>query len=399
MTRSLSLSAFAAASALSSAGLMAALMFVTPPTHASESLQDVLKVQEGHNVRTSERGRKVHYTKRWNLDALPEYKPQQAVTGTIRIWGLNYLTDGNLDDYWTQEFASFHPGVKFEFFTPTALVAMPGLYLGEANLAASRRITFDEFLAFQRVKGYQPLEITMVTGSFDVPGWAPANGIYVHKDNPLAQLTLEQVDGIFGAERTGGFDENFSWRPDRGRGPEKNIRTWGELGLTGEWANKPINIHGRPLKFHQQLRIEQRAFNGGTKWNENLKEYAHYMKPDGTQAISTKEMLGALSEDRYGIAFSDPASKTSNVKALALARTADDPHVPMTLETVRNRTYPLYGESYFYVDRKPGQPVEPLIREFLRYVLSRQGQSAVMRDGKWLPLTPDVVSRQRKKLQ
>jgi phosphate transport system substrate-binding protein len=123
------------------------------------------------------------------------------------------------------------------------------------------------------------------------------------------------------------------------------------------------------------------------------------MKPDGTQAISTKEMLGALGKDRYGIAFSDPASKTPNVKALALARNADGPYVPMNLESVRDRSYPLHGESYFYIDRKPGTAVEPLLKEFLRYVLSRQGQREVMRDGKWLPLTPDVVSLQRKKLQ
>src|SRR5258708_39491279 len=109
-----------------------------------------------------------------------------------------------------------------------------------ADLGASRPITFDELLTFQRVFDYLPLEIEMVTGSYNVPGWAPAISIFVHKDNPITKLSLKQLDGIFGAERTGGLG-GLKWDPQVAPGAGQNIRTWGPLGLTRRGKNKPIN--------------------------------------------------------------------------------------------------------------------------------------------------------------
>ena len=362
--------------------------------------REAMTIQAGRQTRVKDRGSKAHYTTRWNLDDLPAYQPAQKISGTIRIYGLNYLTDGNLGKYWEAGFRAYHPEVKFEWFTPTALVAIPGLYFGLADIGASRRITFDEQLAFQRIKGYHPVEIAMVTGSYNVPGWAPTVGIFVNKGNPIKQLSFSQLDGIYGAERMGGF-EGTTWNTDHARGPEKNIRTWGQLGLTGEWADKPINVYGRPLKYHQHLRIEHRVMKGGSKWNEKLREYAHDVLPDGSQAVSTRAMLSDLANDPYGIAFSDlvAASVSSNLKTLAIAEKDGGPFVEPTLETSRDRTYPLYGESYLYIDRKPGQPVDPKVREFLAYILSREGQQEVERDGKFLPLIGAVLEAQRKKIE
>src|SRR5258708_2689237 len=235
--------------------LLAAPAFAQP----AKSGDKALEIQEARKGRVGDRGSKVHYTKRWDLSDLPPYAPEQKIAGTIKIYGLNYLTDGKLGKYWDEGFRKFHPDAKLEFFTPTALVAIPGLYFGLADIGASRHITFDDTLAFQRIFGYFPTEITMVTGAFNVPGSAPTVGIFVNKKNPLAQISFPQLDGVFGAERMGGFD-GTAWSPEFARGPEKNIRTWGQLGLTGEGADKPINDYGRPMKDPQQLRIEQRAF-------------------------------------------------------------------------------------------------------------------------------------------
>ncbi len=371
---------------------------VSAQAAANES--EAITIQNARKGRVNERGSKSHYTKRWDLSDLPSYQPEVKIAETIRIYGLNYLTDGNLGKYWEEGFRRYHPDARIEFYTPTALVAIPGLYFGLADIGASRRITFDESLAFQRIFSYHPTEITMVTGSFNVPGWAPAVGIFVHKDNPVTRLSFPQLDGIYGAERMGGF-EGTTWSTAHARGPEKNIRTWGQLGLTGEWANRPINVYGRPLKYHQHHRIEQRVFHGGSKWNEKLREYAHDVRPDGTQAVSTRAMLSDLGEDPAGIAFADlvAASASPNLKLVAIAVQDGGPYVLPTLETSRDRTYPLHGESYLYINRKPGAPVDPKVREFLRYVLSREGQHEVERDGKFLPLIAPVLKAQREKIE
>jgi phosphate transport system substrate-binding protein len=361
--------------------------------------KEAIDIQKGREGRVKARGQKVHYTIQFDLRGLPAYQPEQKVSGTIRMWGLNYLTDGNLAKYWEEGFRKYHPEVKVDYFTPTALVAIPGLYAGLADLGASRHITFDELLTFQRIFSYFPLEIAMVTGSYDVPGWAPATTIVVNKDNPISRITFGQLDGIFGAERMGGW-EGTAWNADAARGPEKNIRTWGQLGLTGEWKDKPINVYGRPLKYHQQLHIEQKIFKGGDKWNERLREYAHDEKPSGATSLSTQSLLEDLSNDRYGIAYSNlgyPAA--AKVKMLAVAEKASGPYVEMTIENVQNRSYPLASEEYFYVNRKPGQPLDPKIKEYLRYVLSREGQQEVNRDGKFLPLTAAVARAQLEKLE
>lgn len=363
-----------------------------------DARRESLEVQRAREGRVKARGRKIFYTAKFNLEDLPEYKPEQKVSGTIRLWGLNYLTDGDLARYWEDGFRNYHPNIKIEYNTPTALVAVPGLITGMADLGATRPITFDELLTYQRVFNYLPLEIEMVTGSLNVPGWAPAIGIFVHKDNPISKLTLKQLDGIFGAERSGGW-EGLTWHPEWARGPEGNIRTWGQLGLTGEWKDKPINIYGGNFRRHEQFVIERRVMHGGTKWNEKTREYANYVGSDGKTVPALDQSMIDLSNDRYGISYNSMDYLNAKTKAVALAMSEAGPYIEPTLESVQNRTYPLFSEEYFLVNRKPGTPIDPKIKEYLRYVLSRQGQQGVIRDGKFLPLTTEVVRQQLKKLE
>ena len=366
---------------------------------AGTQSRDGLDVQKARAEHVTSRGKQVYYTQKFDLSGLPAYAPQQEVSGPIRMWGNNYIADSNLGADWEQGFRKFHPGVTFDFSgLKSGLVATAGLVSGAADLAGNRRITFAELESFERMFNYDPLEITMARGSYNVPGWMTTFCIVVHRDNPLTKLTLRQLDGIFGAARDGGW-EGTSWHPEFGRGPEQNIRTWGQLGLTGEWAGQPIHVYGLNLRYNNCDMFEHAVFHGGDKWNENLREYANYARADGTLAIAAAELIKDLGRDRYGIGWSGIQNVTGETKALALAATDGGPYVTLTIDHVQNRTYPLAFDMFFYVNRPPGRPLDPKVKEFLRYVLSREGQEAVQRDGKYLPLTADVVREQLQKLE
>ena len=361
-----------------------------------------LDMQAARAKMMSARGSKVAYTKKWDLSGLPKYQPKQKVSGTIRMWGSNYITDGFIGGYWEAAFRKFHPDVKFDFHIKTTLAAVPSLIFGVSDLGIGRKITFAEQELFERYTDRSPVEIEIATGSYDVPGWQPGYGVVVQKDNPLTKITMDQLDGVFGAERAGGWD-GTSWRPNWARGPEKNIRTWGQLGLTGEWADKPINVYGLTLRYHQATEISDRVLKASDKWNERLKIYANFVSKAGKLERGMNEDLAA---DKYGIGI--VAAPTTNLtggasqptqKVLAVAAKDGGPYIPYTLDTLQNRTYPLYDRIFAYTDREQGKPMNPAVLEFLRFVLSQEGQAEVMRDGKYLPLTAEVANAQLKKLE
>ena len=381
--------------------IMAAL--ATPFAYAADAAdEDSVAVQAAREKWVKNKGYKVYYTKKFDLSDLPHYKPEQKVSGTIRMWGSNYFTDSPLADYWIQEFQKYQPDVKFALHLKTTLHAIPGLIFGMSDIGPmGRQITWDELLSYQRERNHLPIGIVAVTGSYDVSGWNPPIGVYLHKDNPLSKLSLQQLDGIFGAQRSGAWRE-LVWDKSLARGPEKNIRTWGQLGLTGEWANKPIHVYGYNLQFHFPQEIESRAFGGVSgKWNENLIEYDNLAQPDGSFKLAGQLMLEDLAKDPYGIVYcaGGNAWLTPQVKPIALSVKTGDPAYELTLENVRERKYPMYADVFFYIDRDPKKSVDPKVKEFLRYILSSEGQTQVMRDGKYLPLTADTVRAQLKLLE
>jgi phosphate transport system substrate-binding protein len=354
-----------------------------------------LDLQHARAKTMGERGKKAFYTNAWDLSDLPAYEPRHKVTGTIRMWGSNYIADGNLGKFWEDAFRKFQPDVKFDYHLKTTIAAVPSLVFGVSDIGVGRKITFAELLLFQRYTNRDPVEISVATGSYDVPGWQPGFGIVVHNDNPLTQLTMEELDGIFGAERLGGWD-GTSWHPEYARGPEKNIRTWGQLGLAGEWRYKPINVYGLNLRYHQATEISDRLLKGSDKWNERLRIYANFVAPDGKLGRGLND---DLVKDPYGIAYvAAPTKLPPELKVLKLAEHAGGPYVPYSIETLRDRSYPLFDEIFMYIDQEPGKDLDPKVREFLRFVVSREGQAEVMRDGKYLPLTGDVVRAQLRKL-
>jgi phosphate transport system substrate-binding protein len=221
----------------------------------------------------------------------------------------------------------------------------------------------------------------------------------VHQDNPITQLTLKQLDGIFGSERTGGYD-GFVWKPDAARSAQENIRTWGQLGLRGEWADRPIQTYGYALTGMSVV-FQQKVFGGGEKWNPNYREYIETgTKQVGDERLTARQMLTELSADKSGIAWTGAwqAKGFADLKPVALAARDGGPFVMPTKESFADRTYPLVRSVYLFINRPPGQPVDPKVAEFIRYVLSREGQAAVTKQGIYFSLPASLVREQLKKL-
>jgi len=355
-----------------------------------------LAMQAARTKSVTSRGTMVAYTKKYDLSGLAAYQPRHKLSGTIRLWGSNYVSDGPLGKYWEEAFRKFHPDVHFEWHMKTAQATIPALAFGLADITIGRSTTFAELELYERLKNHDPIILDIATGSYDVPGWNPGFGVVVNKDNPLDKITLDQLDGIFGSERSGGWD-GTSWRAQYARGPEKNIRTWGQLGVKGEWADKPINPYGLNQRYHQSVTIADRILKSSDKWNERLRVYANFVNKDGKLSRS---MNADLAADRYGIGI--VAAPTTDLqrgaaqatqKILPLAETAAGPYVPYTMDNIQNRTYPFYDNIFAYADLVPGQASDPKVVEFLRFIFSREGQEAVERDGKYLPLTAAVAAK------
>lgn len=357
------------------------------------------------------RGRavKTFYPPKYNLSGLAPYVPQEQVQGQIRQWGNNYLSDSGLMHVWQEEFRRHHPQVQFDDNLYSSSVAFPGLISGAADLAPmGRQALWDELKGFERegaqggdegVGSSEIVEIIMATGSHDVRGWTFALGIFVHKDNPISGLTMEQLDGILGSRRDGGWD-GLTWDTSVARGSERNIRTWGQLGVKGAWANKPITVYGYNAKYHFNDEIDKKVLKGSGKWNEEMRAFSNMagLKADGSLTAGGELIINALANDKYGIAYTGKPFLNAQTKLLPLSTDGGKTYVPLELDRVQDRSYPLIRDVYYYFRREKGKPVDPKIKEFLRYVLSRDGQAAIQADGKYLPLTPEVAAAQLAKL-
>ncbi len=305
-------------------------------------------------------------------DSLPAYKAKAVVSGTIRVWGSAQMSDLMIG--WQRGFARYHPRVSFDNHLYGAVSAIAGLYTGVADLAVSREIWPVETLAFEQVVGHRPAAVQVATGSFDVPTKSDSLEIFVHKDNPIARLTLAQLDSIFGG---------------------RSIHTWSDLGLTGEWAAKPIHGYGFQPDNAGALFFSDVVMRGSHRWSCDFHGFANRIAADGTRIDAGRLIVEALAQDRYGIAISNLHYATPAVKALPLATEADGPAVAPTRENILNRTYPLTRAVYIFLNRERRNPK---VEEFLRYILSREGQRDVLAEGAYLPLPARMVEEERKHL-
>jgi phosphate transport system substrate-binding protein len=334
---------------------------------------------------------------------LPPYRAEVAVSGTIRHFGSAF---GGLVKRWEEGFARIQPKIRFDDKLPTSDAAIPALVTGVADLAPDgAEATLAENLSFFEVYGYPVTGIAVASGAFEVEGKSNGLVVFVHKDNPISGLTLAQLDGIFGAERTAGM-RGFKWTPQDGRPAAKDIRTWGQLGLSGEWADKPIQTYGHAPSGTARF-FQSAVLHNGDKWNPNFREYVETgskMIADedrAAQRLGLRHMLaGELAADRYGMAWTvmPQAKGVSGIKPVALAAREGGAYVLPSRQSFQDRSYPLVRSVYFFLNRAPGKPLEPRLREFLRYLLSREGQEIVAREGGYLPLTAAFARAQLRKL-
>ena len=348
------------------------------------------------------------YSQEFDLNSLPPYKPAQkedpehchgalctGVWGVIRISG-NELTQ-HLIHLWQDNFLKLHPNIRFgDYFVPSGFAA---LCADTADISVMGHSAWrSDLRAFQGVFGYDPIEIMFATGGFNErKGNTPGAIIFVNKENPLPRLTLKQLDGIFGAERTGGW-KGATWTTESARSAKDNVRTWGQLGLTGEWANQPIHLYGLDATLSNWSELIQRvAFKGGDKWNPAMKEIVR----GGTEVPADAQIVSAVANDKFAIGFNlmRVVEKEPKVKALAIAAAEGGPYVQPTKESMYRWTYPLSNAVYIYINRRPGQPLTPRLKEFLTYILSREGQQDVVSDGMYLPLNPQAAREQLEKLR
>ena len=324
------------------------------------------------------------------LDLPPPYRPEAKVTGTIRIWGHGAYDRkrdfiGALVRAWEHGFQHFQPDVRFENHLVGTAAAIGALYTGRGDLALmGREIWPPEIAAFKEVYGYPPTGIDVVTGSFDVRNRDYALVVFVHRGNPIRGLTLAQLRAIFTVPE----------------GPDAHaVRTWGDLGLTGSWADRPIHRYGLPLSRGFARFFEQRVFGGAELWQPSLREFADLSGSKGGDTDGGQRMLDAMAGDPDSIGYAGLLYRNPEVRPVALAERAGEPYVVPSRESVMDHSYPLTRLVTMFFNRPPGKAVDPKLREFLRYVLSRQGQQAVLRDGGgYLPLLAPAAARELEKL-
>ncbi len=338
----------------------------------------------------------------YDLSALPSYASTQRVTGVLRIYGTP-LED--LVGKWANAFRGYHGQVRLNSYLINTSQAFAGLVTGEANIGLmGHRQWRNGRVAFEKEYGYAPLEIRFGSGSYDDPeGTTPGLIFIVNKKNPLAGLTLDQIDGIYGAARTGGW-VGTQWTTSVARGPEKDIRSWDQMGLGGEWSGHPIHLYGSDVTLSNWADlIEREAFHGGTKWNPALNEAPR-------ADISTKAkgktrdqlVLEAVEKDPYAIGFIFQRVINANhgdVRVLPLAAKAGGPFVAPSARTFFDGSYPLHNGAYLYFNRVPGQPLPVREKEFARFVLSREGQQIVAASRLFIPLSAEQVRAELAKLE
>lgn len=330
------------------------------------------------------------------------YHPAGRVTGLIRNYGFGL---GGALKAWENAFRKYQPGVTFSNTLPTSDAAFPGLVTNQADLGFDGgEPAITEALSFYETRGYPASYVVIASGAFDVEGKSNGPVVFVNAANPLTSLSIDQLDGIFGSERDGTL-HGFVWSPLGARGADKNIRTWGKLGLTGGWTRRPIQTYGHGPSGTTRF-FELRVLGSSDKWNPNYREYVETGSKQIADVDKVGQHLGArwmlsheLASDPYGIAWStmSQAKGIKGIKMLAIAPRGGGKPVYPSQSTFRDRSYPLVRNIYVYFDRKPGAALDPRLKEFLRFILSSEGQRIVAQAG-YLPLPPDMIEQQRKKL-
>ncbi|MDX2221936.1 MAG: phosphate ABC transporter substrate-binding protein PstS family protein [Rhodospirillaceae bacterium] len=287
--------------------------------------------------------------------ALPAYKAASGVDGSLKSIGSDTLN--NLMTLWAEGFKAAYPNVKIEIEGKGSSTAPPALISGTAQFGPmSRPMRGAEIDEFEKKYGYKPVALRTAVDAL---------AVFVHKDNPIQCLSLAQVDAMFSKTRK--------------RGRKDDVTTWGQVGLTGEWANLPISTYGRNSASGTYGYFKEVALSDGD-YKDSVKEQP------GSSAV-----VQAVASDKGAIGYSGVGYKTADVRAVPLSVNDGGECFEVTPETAYAGDYPITRFLYVYINKNPGRPMDPLRAEFVRYVLSRQGQEAVIKDG-YYPITAEVAA-------
>lgn len=287
---------------------------------------------------------------------LPDYKAVQGVSGTIKSLGSD--TMNNMMALWAEGFQKMYPNVQVEIEGKGSSTAPPALIEGTSTFGPmSRAMKQQEIDSFSAKFGYKPTEL---------PTSIDMLAVYVHKDNPIKALSMPQVDAIFSKGRKMGYAED--------------VTGWGQLGLEGNWATLPISLYGRNAASGTYGYFKEIALGKGD-YKDSVKEQP------GSSAV-----VQGVATDKGGIGYSGIGYKTADVRAVPLSADDESPAVAATPENAYTGEYPLSRYLYLYVNYKPGSDLDPLRREFIKYVFSKQGQLDVVKDG-YYPVPADVARK------
>lgn len=338
--------------------------------------------------------------------ALPPYRVDYGVSANIRIGGSPL--HGAMVPLETA-FLRFHPDAQFtNDFAINSEGCIGALCTGVAEIAtAGDEAKLSDRMQFYFVNHYVPQEISVATGGYEAKGTLWPAAILVNRDNPIEHVTMDELDRIFGSERTGGWDvgdnpqHNVLYSTRYARGPGTNIRRWGQLGLGGDWASRKIQTYGFVAPGFATY-FQRRVLHWSNKYNPNFRGFVMEKQAEAGNAgvpIESDNMYEELSHDKYGMAWGAmvDARRYPQLKAIAVAPGKTDHYVAYTPENVANRSYPLVRDAYVYVNHAPGVPLDPKVREFMRFVLSREGQAILAQAG-YYPLPPAYLEQQRRKL-
>jgi phosphate transport system substrate-binding protein len=293
---------------------------------------------------------------------LTSYKAVSGVSGNISSIGSDSLN--NLMTLWAESFNKFYPNAKIQIEGKGSSTAPPALISGTAQLGPmSREMKGTEVDGFEKRYGYKP---TPIRTSVD------ALAVFVNKDNPVKCLSIAQVDAIFSKSRR--------------HGGKEDIKTWGQLGLTGDWANKPLSLYGRNSASGTYGFFKEHSLKNGD-FKDEVKE-----QPGSASVVQ------GVTVDRYGIGYSGIGYATAGVRAVPLSEKDGGKCVEATADNAYNGAYPLARFLYVYVNKAPGKGLDPLTREFVKLIVSKDGQEAVIKDG-YFPIPASIAKEELAKVQ
>jgi phosphate transport system substrate-binding protein len=289
---------------------------------------------------------------------IPAYQRTSGVSGNLSSVGSD--TMNNLMTLWGEAFAKMYPNVKIQVEGKGSSTAPPALIAGTAQFGPmSRAMRSTEIDQFEKKYGYKPIQLR---AAYD------ALAVYVNKDNPLEKATLAQIDGVFSKTRRRGG---------------KAGATWGDLGLTGDWAARPISLYGRNSASGTYGFFKEHVLKNGD-YKDTVKE-----QPGSASVVQ------GVTEDRFGMGYSGIGYRTSGVKVVPLSETGA--FSGGSYADVVGNKYPLARFLYIYVNKAPGKPLDPSVLEFLKLVFSKEGQEVVVKDG-YYPLPASIIAEELKKV-